>query len=232
MNICVFAYNFKHKKTQEGLYKLIQNNIKIDCVLLADFVKLNFVPAKIRVGVKDMIYEEPKNICERFNLPYKILNHNSLECKSFLEEINPDLGVILGSRIIKKFIIDEFKIGILNLHPGLLPENRGLDNIKWAINKNIKQGVTSHLINSEIDRGVLIEKTTVNVYDDDSLTDIFLRIQNKELDLMISSINKISGNLKFTQHLGEGFYHKQMTEQEEFETMNSFDNYKKMYYES
>ena len=41
-----------------------------------------------------------------------------------------DLGIILGSRIIKN-IINKFKIGILNMHPGILPYNRGLDTHKW-----------------------------------------------------------------------------------------------------
>ena len=44
-----------------------------------------------------------------------------------------DLGIIAGSRILKKKIIEEFKIGILNMHPGLLPLNRGLDTHKVSI---------------------------------------------------------------------------------------------------
>ena len=50
-----------------------------------------------------------------------------------------DLGIIAGSRIIKKKVINEFKIGILNMHPGLLPLNRGLDTHKWAVFKNWPQ---------------------------------------------------------------------------------------------
>jgi len=49
-------------------------------------------------------------------------------------------------------IINAFKIGVLNMHPGILPDNRGLDTIKWAIMKDMKQGVSCHLISKEIDR--------------------------------------------------------------------------------
>jgi phosphoribosylglycinamide formyltransferase-1 len=151
------------------------------------------------------------------------------ECDEILSELKPDLGIILGSRIIKKNIIDRFKIGILNLHPGILPDNRGLDNIKWAIYNNIKQGVTAHLIDSSIDRGYLIEKKSINVFEDDSLTDIFLRIQNTELELMISSIEKINKGFKFNELLGTGVYFKCMTEEEDEQMNNLFENYKKNY---
>ena len=50
-----------------------------------------------------------------------------------IKKHNLDIGIILGARILSKQIIDAFSIGIVNLHPGILPENRGLDNVKWSI---------------------------------------------------------------------------------------------------
>jgi methionyl-tRNA formyltransferase len=227
LKICVFAYNFPHKKTQEGLYKLILNNIDIKLVILADPIKLNFTSSKTRVGLREMKYEDPKLICERFKIPYIVLPHN--ESDDFLSVLRPDLGIILGSRIIKKNIIDKFKIGILNLHPGILPDNRGLDNIKWAISKNIKQGVTAHLIDSSIDRGYLIEKRLIEIFEDDTFTDIFLRIQNTELELMISSIKKINHGFIFDEILGSGTYFKPMTDEEDDNMLSLFEDYKKNY---
>lgn len=229
LKLCVFAYNFPHKKTQEGLYKLIQHGIKIDYVISADPIVLNIVPSKTRVGVKDLQYEHPKDICLRFNIPYIVLAHNSIECDNFLQELKPDLGIILGSRILKEHIINKFSVGIINMHPGILPDNRGLDNIKWAVLNNLKQGVTAHLIDKNIDRGFLIEKSVINVYEDDSLVDIFLRIQNRELSLMVSSVQKIlSGNV-FNQRLEKGTYFKAMSDEEDNLTLTMFEAYKKNY---
>jgi len=229
MKICVFAYNFPHKKTQEGLYKLFQNNIDVSHVILADFQKLNIPSPKIRIGMKDMIYSHPKDICNRLGFKYSVISHNSEECKNFISSEKFDLGIILGSRILKKDIIDKFNIGILNMHPGLLPENRGLDNIKWGILNNIKQGVTTHLINEKIDLGMLIEKKEINVFTDDSLLDILLRIQNLELDMMISSVLKIKNNTFLSTPLIGGNYFKSMNENDEIEMSNKFDYYKKNY---
>ena len=194
MKIGVFAYNFKHKKTQEGLINLFLNNHKVECILAANPVKLNFYQSKIRITPKNINYEHPKNIAKRLEIPYHIVIHNSETCKNLIKKYDLDIGIVLGSRILKKEIIDSFKIGVINLHPGLLPENRGLDNLKWAILKGIKQGVTSHFINEKIDHGKIITKREIEIYKDDSLVDIFLRIQDMEQKLMIESLKMLEEN--------------------------------------
>jgi hypothetical protein len=67
------------------------------------------------------------------------------------------------------------------------------------------------------------------VYNDDSLTDIFLRIQNRELELMISSINKIKDGFIGKQQLDEGNYFKPMNLEEDKKTIKLFKKYKNKY---
>ena len=47
MKIGVFAYNFKHWKTQAGIQNLCMAGYKPEVVLAADPVKLNFYQSKI-----------------------------------------------------------------------------------------------------------------------------------------------------------------------------------------
>ena len=42
----------------------------------------------------------------------------------------------LGARILKPSAFSPFRKGVMNMHPGILPDNRGLDTIKWAILNN------------------------------------------------------------------------------------------------
>jgi folate-dependent phosphoribosylglycinamide formyltransferase PurN len=98
--------------------------------------------------------------------------HNSDECYNFLKNEKFDLGIILGARILNDNIISQFKIGIINIHPALLPFQRGLDSIKWSILKGFRLGATSHFINKNIDKGVLIERKEIEIYNDDTLLDI------------------------------------------------------------
>jgi phosphoribosylglycinamide formyltransferase-1 len=106
-------------------------------------------------------------------------------------------------------------MGIINMHPGLLPENRGLDNLKWALIKKIPQGVTSHFIDNKIDKGALIDMQKIKIYKDDTLLDIHLRLQNKEQEMMINALKNIQEpefKLTSLKKLGSGdTYHRSVT---------------------
>lgn len=195
MKIGVFAYNFEHKKTYEGLTNLYYAGIPVTCVFAADKVKLTFYESKLRISPKGLRYVHPQTICERLGIPYHIVVHN--ECADLVRKYDLDLGVILGARILKKPVIDAFKIGILNLHPGILPQNRGLDNIKWAVLKGYPQGATAHLINEKVDHGRIIMKQEVAVYQDDTLLDILLRVQSMEQELMVKAIRLLEKGCGF-----------------------------------
>ena len=109
---------------------------------------------------------------QKYNIPYIIEDHNSEVIVSKLKKIRPVIGLITGARIIKKSIIDSFKIGIVNLHPGDIPYIRGLDSILKAIKLNHKIVVTSHLIDFDIDTGYIIDKEEVVIDINDSIEDI------------------------------------------------------------
>jgi phosphoribosylglycinamide formyltransferase-1 len=229
MKIGVFAYNFEHKKTQEGLLHLFLNVISIECVFAAEPVKLDFYQSKLRVSPKGLKYLHPSDIAKKLNVPYYVVKHNSDECLSLIRNYDLDLGIILGARIINHKIISSFRIGILNMHPGLLPQNRGLDNQKWAILKKIKQGVTTHLIDKFVDKGDIIFRKEIDVYEDDSLLDIFLRIQNMELELMVSSIRALSLGFNNFEHVESDESFKSVPYDKELELIRKFEDYKKNY---
>ncbi|MBS3116480.1 hypothetical protein J4421_02680 [Candidatus Woesearchaeota archaeon] len=229
MNIGVFAYNFKHKKTQEGLLWLFLRGYKPKVILAADSVPLNFYQSKIRVSPKGLEYIHPREIAKKLGIPYHIVAHNSKECEELIRKFDLDIGIILGARILKKQVIDAFKIGIINMHPGSLPENRGLDNLKWAILQEYKQAVSCHFISTEIDKGPLIVKREIEVYDDDTLVDVFLRLQNMELVLLIEALKIVESGKRDFKELGEGNYRKAVPPELEKGLMMKFEEYQKKY---
>ncbi|MDP3640659.1 MAG: formyltransferase family protein [Nanoarchaeota archaeon] len=229
MKIGIFGYNFPHKKTQEGLLALLLHNIPVRCIFAADAVELPFYQSKIRVAPKRLIYTHPREIAKRFQIPYYVVVHNSRECEKLIKECQLDLGIILGARILKEDIIKAFNIGILNMHPGMLPENRGLDNLKWAILKEYTQGVSVHLIDRAVDRGKIIVEQPIEVYEDDTLLDIFLRLQNLEQVLMIEAINILKSGKREFKVVPEGSYRKAVPPEEEALLMEKFEKYKRGY---
>ena len=230
LKIGVFAYNWPHYKTQAGLINLSAAGFTPDLVLAADPVELKFYKSKIRVAPKDLYVNDTSKLCSLLSVPCEVVVHNSEKCVNLIKEKNLDIGVILGARILKKNIIESFNIGVINMHPGILPENRGLDNLKWAIIKDLDQGVTSHLIDSKIDKGRLIDRKKIKVYKDDTLVDIHLRIQSLEQKMMIESIERLfkERNLEAFEILGEGeTYHRSVPPEIEKDLMNLFEAYVK-----
>ena len=229
LKIGVFAYNFPHKKTQEGLLHLFLQVYRIECVLAADPVQLRFYQSKLRIAPRGVPYTHPRVVAERIGADYHVVAHDSAEAHDLIRSHDLDLGVILGARILKKPTIDAFNVGVLNLHPGLLPENRGLDNIKWAILKMWPQGVTGHLIDEKIDCGSLIDRREVDVFDDDTLLDVFLRVQNTELLVLDRCLEVLNGGTRDFSPLGESNYFKAVPAKEEALLMETFDRYKQSY---
>lgn len=226
LKIGVFAYNFEHKKTQEGLVHLFLNRYQVSCILAADPVELKFYQSKIRVTPKGLRFMHPKDIAERLNMPYYVVGHNSAECETLIKRYKLDVGIILGARILSDRIIDSFKIGVLNMHPGLLPQNRGLDNLKWAILNGLKQGVSCHFIDKKIDRGRLIIQKEIPVYKDDTLLDINLRLQNMEQISMIESLRMIESGKNNFPEVEEGNYFGAVPEDLESVLLEKFVEYK------
>ena len=114
MRIGVFAYNFEHKKSQEGLLNLFLHGYQPAAIFAADRVNLNFYQSNLRIAPRALHYIHPSDIARRLGIPYFVLPHNSESCAEKIQEMNLDLGIILGARILKQHTIDAFKIGILN----------------------------------------------------------------------------------------------------------------------
>ena len=156
----------------------------------------------------------------------KVFGYSNL----FIKEIKPDVGVILGARIISYKIINLFNRGIINIHHGFIPENRGLNTMQWAILRNQKQAVTSHMIDKNIDMGEILEVLEVPVNSNDELVDIYNRISEYEQKILLSSLKKIKEGYKGSFICSKGNYNDNLTLNNlEKKMIEKFEDYKKQY---
>ena len=94
-------------------------------------------------------------------------------------------------------VIESFSKGIVNFHPGLIPEARGLDTPQWCVYDDIPLGITSHFIDSKVDAGLIIETKSLPEYPDDTLVDISVRLYQGQLEMFQSTMDKaINDNLE------------------------------------
>ena len=208
LNIVVFSYNFPHKKTQDFLIRLHISRITPSLVIAAPPVQLNLPPSIIRDKYKHIDLIHPKEICEIYNIEYVELDHSSPDVIHLIKERKINVGVIAGARILKKPVIDAIEKGILNFHPGLIPENRGLHAAKWAVFRDLPQGMTVHLIDERVDAGKIVRRFIVPVYSDDTLRDINLRLYEVQVRELVDSLLILkSSNCKYIEVSEDVGYH-------------------------
>jgi len=211
MKLALFVYNFPHKKSQDFLWRLLTEGLKPHLVLAEDYTHLDIPTATFRVKPKHLSLVHPKDICRRFKIPYYVVGHNDKGCIDLLTRNQIDIGVIAGGRILKTPVLRSVKKGIINLHPGLIPEVRGLDALQWAIIENHPLGVTAHVIDERVDAGHILMRNIIQEFKDDTFIDLSLRLYETQLEMLANAINLLEKYpLEHFQIVGKSKLHRKM----------------------
>lgn len=180
MRIAAFVYDFPHEKSVQGLLHLALADPDDVLVLAAPRVELPAAsqgrPAPPPIGPV-----HPRRVAEALGHRYLVAPHESTSAA--LVDFGADYALVLGARILPDDVTSI--VPVLNLHPGVVPDNRGLDAVPWAVLNDLPQGVTVHLIGAHIDGGPVLGVSTLPaVGDRPSVGDLKARIAELELRLM------------------------------------------------
>lgn len=192
MNIALFTYSFPHKRTQDFLFRLNLSGLRPEIVIASPSFEINLPKTIIKDKYAHIDLLLPKQICNSLAINYIEMSHKDKDLLRVIKESKIELGVIAGARILSKGVINIVERGIINFHPGLIPENRGLNAAKWAVCLDIPQGLTAHFIDEKIDWGRIINRYIIPVYSSDSLKDINLRIDELQVALLINTLKLIA----------------------------------------
>ena len=96
--------------------------------------------------------------------------------------------------IISEKNLNRFKSGLINIHPAILPEYRGLDAGLWALKKNDKLGVTAYLLNKGIDTGPIIKRYFLNKKKFRSLIHYKKELRDIKINSFIDAVKKFKKN--------------------------------------
>ena len=91
--------------------------------------------------------------------------HDDEHCMGYIEGAEPELIVFGGTRIIRGAILEygAARGGVLNAHPGLLPECRGSASPAWSVYHDIPIGASCHFCSAAIDAGDLAGRREIPV---------------------------------------------------------------------
>lgn len=98
-------------------------------------------------------------LCKKRNIKFVLTNNlNNTNIINKIKKQNADLIINLNvMKIFDKNLIKQFKKKLINFHPGILPNYRGLYSTFYKIiNKDKYFGITSHQMGNKIDQGPII----------------------------------------------------------------------------
>lgn len=125
-----------------------------------------------------------------------ILQPEKLRDEEFLaalRALKPDLGIVIAFRMLPEVVWAMPRFGTFNLHASLLPQYRGAAPINWAIiNGDTETGVTTFLLNHEIDKGAIIGQLREKIAENDTVGTLYDRLMRIGATLVLDSVNRIA----------------------------------------
>lgn len=180
MKVGIITYQVGHKKTLDVALKLMTRGHYITLYAFP-FVKREPRPSTCYQERPSQILDfDVEKFCRSYLIHYVPMQ--GWDDKYAEDFCDSDVYLHCTAKIVPpKFIDDRI---ILNAHPGLLPENRGVDAFKWALVKGWPLGVTLHRIDEKIDRGTILHRANVPILSDDTLRTVAWRAYEFECDLL------------------------------------------------
>ncbi|MBN1995116.1 MAG: hypothetical protein JW953_20660 [Anaerolineae bacterium] len=121
-------------------------------------------------------------------------NVNSPETMAKIKSWQPDLVIsIYLNQLIKRNLINLPSQGTLNIHPALLPRNRGLWPYFWAVANGEKEsGVTIHWVDEKFDTGDLLLQEKIAIDPTGTLTSLQYKSAVVGADMLVKAVNLVA----------------------------------------
>jgi folate-dependent phosphoribosylglycinamide formyltransferase PurN/peptidoglycan/xylan/chitin deacetylase (PgdA/CDA1 family) len=115
---------------------------------------------------------------------------HSDDALDFVRRLNPDLGLVFGTRILKPVLFQIPKQGSINIHKRKVPDYRGGGAVGlWELLDDQKEiGVTVHRVEAKVDVGSVIRSALIPIEPFDNLESLALKADVVGADLIVAAI--------------------------------------------
>ena len=157
---------------------------------IIDAVKQNAINAHIAAVLSNRAGAYGLQRARAASIPTEVVDHTQfpdrvtfdralLRC---VETYHPGLVILAGfMRILSDEFVNPFLGRMLNIHPSLLPEFRGLHTHQRALDKGVAQhGCSVHFVTNELDGGPVILQASVPVLAQDTPESLAARVLKQE----------------------------------------------------
>ena len=144
-------------------------------------------------GMNKLISSPVKDFAEKNNLPlFQPVNLKSSAFLEVLRGLKADLQVVVAFRMLPEVVWNMPVHGTLNLHGSLLPAYRGAAPLQRAIMNGDKiTGVTTFLLEHEIDSGKILLQREIPILDDDDTGSLHDRMMYAGAALVVATVDQV-----------------------------------------
>jgi methionyl-tRNA formyltransferase len=123
----------------------------------------------------------------------RVRSVNSPECIQALRELQPEVVVVSGTRIISDNVLSCIPAVFLNMHAGITPMYRGSHGGYWALVQGDRDscGVTVHQVDTGVDTGPILGQTRIMPNRGDNVVTYGLLQQATGLPLLKKAVRDI-----------------------------------------
>ena len=116
------------------------------------------------------------------------------ECVEELRKYHADVIVVVAfGQILPASVLELTPYGCVNVHASLLPKYRGAAPINWAIiNGERETGVTTFLLNHEIDKGAILGQIHVPIGEEDTVGTMYEKLMQTGTGLVLDTVERIA----------------------------------------
>ena len=149
------------------------------------------------MGRKQNSISPVKQTAVRLGLP--LLQFEDLKSKEAVEKLrtlNADLAVVVSfGQIISQEILDLYPLGVLNVHPSLLPKYRGASPMAGAILAGeTETGVSIMKMDALMDHGPVYTQIRADIHPDDTTITLSDRLAKQGGNLLLQTIHQLVKN--------------------------------------
>jgi folate-dependent phosphoribosylglycinamide formyltransferase PurN len=121
-------------------------------------------------------------------------NVNTPALRQIVQSWQPDLLIsVYLNQLIGARLIAIPRQGVINVHPALLPRNRGLFPYFWALaNGDTETGVTVHWVEPKFDTGPILVQTPLPIEPDDTVISLAGKSAALGADLLVQAVRLIA----------------------------------------
>lgn len=143
------------------------------------------------------------------NIESQTFSVKSSDAYSWIKSINPDILFSLYFRnIIPEAVLGVPALGAINLHPALLPKNRGTFSSPWAIINDDKiTGFTYHFMDPSVDTGNILLQKSVKIAPKETAYSLYHKLIIEGLKKFPQVLQMVINKNKGYQQQGESSYY-------------------------